>query len=168
MKNAAGTSRNYDSPESRSERSLVCLIQSLVGKKATIELRTDIMVKGILISVDEWMNMTLNAVTTTRLDGRQESFEWMYLKGRNVRMFHLPRSLDPAASIEAHRLSIIETRMTQMKERLRYPLARIEKGMGDCTDYIVHEMGDRDLWLEQIEVEDEEEEGEKEEEQGEG
>lgn len=167
MKKAAPSvaPRNYNSSESRSERSLVCLIQSLVGKKATVELRTDVMVRGMLESVDDYMNMTLTSVTTTRLDGSQSTFEWMYLKGRNVRMFHLPRSLDPASSIEAYRQSIIETRMTQLKERLRNPLARVEKGVdsvrGDGYD------GDQlEPWLE---GEDEDAEGEEDEEvDGEG
>ena len=161
--------RNYNSPESRSERSLVCLIQSLVGKKATIELRTDIMVRGMLESVDDYMNLTLTHATTTRLDGRQSSYEWIYLKGRNVRMFHLPRGLDPAASIESHRQMIIETRLAQMKERLKNPLARIEKGAGASGDD-GDDADEEDLepWLESIDEEEGEEgqEGEGQEEQG--
>ena len=77
----------------------MCLIQSLVGRKATIELQTDVMVKGMLESVDEYMNLTLTSATATSLDGRQSSYEWIYIKGRNVRMFHFPRSLDPGGAI---------------------------------------------------------------------
>ena len=39
----------------RSERSLVCLIQSLEGRRVVIELRNDMIVRALLETVDDFM-----------------------------------------------------------------------------------------------------------------
>ena len=39
----------------RSERSLVCLIQSLEGRRVVIELRNDVIVRALLETVDDFM-----------------------------------------------------------------------------------------------------------------
>ena len=35
------------------------------------------------------------------LQGTRSNYEFMYLKGRNVRYVHLPAALDPSEAIEA-------------------------------------------------------------------
>ncbi|GAX80693.1 hypothetical protein CEUSTIGMA_g8128.t1 [Chlamydomonas eustigma] len=114
----------------RSERSLVCLVQSLVERRIVIELRNDVIVRGHVDSVDEFMNMTLSAVKVQTLEGIRSNYEFMYLKGRNVRYIHLPAALDVKEALDDQRKKTIEMRMEDLKYRLRNPLSALVKGDG--------------------------------------
>lgn len=39
----------------RAERSLVCLIQALEGRKVVVELQNDVIIRGVLDEADEFM-----------------------------------------------------------------------------------------------------------------
>lgn len=41
------------------ERSLVCLIQALVGRKVVVELRNDLIIRGKLDVVDEYLRYVI-------------------------------------------------------------------------------------------------------------
>ncbi|KAG1663629.1 hypothetical protein FOA52_011684 [Chlamydomonas sp. UWO 241] len=98
--------------------------------RLVVELRNDVIVRGTLDSADECMNMMLSGVSVQTLDGVRSSYDIMYLKGRNIRFLHLPKSLDPAQAILAQRQKIVDGRMAVLREHLRNPLERLAKGDG--------------------------------------
>ncbi|GLI59294.1 hypothetical protein VaNZ11_001147 [Volvox africanus] len=103
----------------REETTLVCLIKSLVERKVVVELRNDILLRGRLDDVDDFLNMSLSEVTFQTVEGHKTEYESMYVKGRNVRFVHLPRSLDPAKAIDSYRHKVIRTKLEAARERAR-------------------------------------------------
>ncbi|EFJ40316.1 hypothetical protein VOLCADRAFT_99939, partial [Volvox carteri f. nagariensis] len=137
----------------REETTLVCLIKSLVERKVVVELRNDILLRGRLDDVDDFLNMSLSEVTFQTVDvgargfmagaycrtggpsvpavqcgcvagrgrglGYKTEYESIFVKGRNVRFVHLPRSLDPAKAIEAYRHKVIRAKLEAARERAR-------------------------------------------------
>ncbi|GIL97106.1 hypothetical protein Vretimale_2852 [Volvox reticuliferus] len=89
----------------REETTLVCLIKSLVERKVAVELRNDILLRGRLDDVDDFLNMSLSEVT------------FQTVEGRNVRFVHLPRNLDPAKAIDSYRHKVIRTKLEAARER---------------------------------------------------
>ena len=69
----------------RSERTLVCLVQALQGMRLVVELRQDTVVRGMLDSADEEMNLVMTDVTFTPLEGEQKHMDWLYVKGNHIR-----------------------------------------------------------------------------------
>ncbi|KXZ51512.1 hypothetical protein GPECTOR_12g475 [Gonium pectorale] len=53
------------------------------------------------------------------LDGHKTECKNIYVKGRNVRFVHLPRSLDPGKAIDMYRHKLIRTKREAAKERAR-------------------------------------------------
>ncbi|KAG2488001.1 hypothetical protein HYH03_013438 [Edaphochlamys debaryana] len=117
----------------REETTLVCLIKSLVGTRVVVELRNDVLLKGRLDDVDDFMNMTLSEATLQTAQGYKTQYESMYVKGRNVRIVHMPKSLDPAQAIESYRRKLIRARLEAQAERARSlgSARREAKGMGE-------------------------------------
>ena len=70
-----------------SERTLVCLVQALQGMRLVVELRQDTIVRGMLDSADEEMNLVMTNVTFTPLQGEQKHMDWLYVKGHHIRCF---------------------------------------------------------------------------------
>lgn len=106
-------------PKPRSENTLVCLIQSMMGRKVVVELRNDVLLRGNLEDVDEFLNMSMSAVTYQTVEGGSRNYQSLYVKGRNVRYVHLPKTLDPAQAIEQHRQRLIQAKIRNAKERAR-------------------------------------------------
>ena len=52
-------------PKPRSENTLVCLIQSMTGRKVVVELRNDVLLRGNLEDVDEFLKWVI--ITPPRL-----------------------------------------------------------------------------------------------------
>ncbi|GLC37277.1 hypothetical protein PLESTB_001141000 [Pleodorina starrii] len=103
----------------REETTLVCLIKSQVERKVVVELRNDILLRGRLDDVDDFLNMSLSEVIFQTVEGHKVEYESIYVKGRNVRFVHLPRSLDPAKAIEAYRRKVVRTKLEAAQERAR-------------------------------------------------
>ncbi|GFR45608.1 hypothetical protein Agub_g7005, partial [Astrephomene gubernaculifera] len=103
----------------REETTLVCLIKSLIGRRVVVELRNDTLLRGLLDDVDDFMNMSLSEVTFQTVEGYKKEYASMYVKGRNVRFVHLPKSLDPAAAIDAYRHRVIRSKLEAARERAR-------------------------------------------------
>ncbi|KAJ9531060.1 hypothetical protein QJQ45_000941 [Haematococcus lacustris] len=99
----------------REERSLACLIQALEGRRVVVELRSDIIIRGLLDEADEFLKC-----------GVKTSHEFLYVKGRNIRFVHLPKALDPGQAIEAQRKKLVDLRVAAFKAR--QALARLDKG----------------------------------------
>jgi small nuclear ribonucleoprotein (snRNP)-like protein len=69
----------------RSERSLACVIQALEGMRLVVELRQDTIIRGVLESADEEMNLVMKTVILTPLEGEKKELEWLYVKGHHIR-----------------------------------------------------------------------------------
>ena len=67
------------------ERSLACFVQALEGLAVVVELHTDTIVRGTLESADEGMNLVLTSATLQPLQGSQQSMEFLFVKGANIR-----------------------------------------------------------------------------------
>ncbi|KAL6764657.1 hypothetical protein V8C86DRAFT_2474206 [Haematococcus lacustris] len=110
----------------REERSLACLIQALEGRRVVVELRSDIIIRGLLDEADEFLNLSMTDATTQNVAGVKTSHEFLYVKGRNIRFVHLPKALDPGQAIEAQRKKLVDLRVAAFKAR--QALARLDKG----------------------------------------
>lgn len=80
-------------------RSLVCLLQSLVDRHTTIELRNETSVTGRVGFVDANMNVHLTDATFRTVDGQESCFEQFFIKGINIRFVHIPDDVDMLAAI---------------------------------------------------------------------
>lgn len=107
---------------------MLCLIQSLEGRRVLAELRGDTLVRGKLDMVDDYMNLTLSDATVTPLQGTEARYPFLYVRGRNIRFVHLPKSLNPEELIEMHRKRIVDGKLEELRERLRNQMPRLSKG----------------------------------------
>merc|ERR1711911_481890 len=64
--------------------SLLCLLQALEGTVTVVELRNEIAVKGLILQVDGFMNVTLKDVTVQGNDGSLYTFDDFFVKARNI------------------------------------------------------------------------------------
>lgn len=92
------------------------------------ELRGDTLVRGKLDMVDDYMNLTLSDATVTPLQGTEARYPFLYVRGRNIRFVHLPKSLNPEELIEMHRKRIVDGKLEELRERLRNQMPRLSKG----------------------------------------
>lgn len=67
------------------ERTLVCFLQALEGMRLVVELRQDTIVRGVLESADEEMNLVITSATYTPLQGEKQELDWLYVKGHHIR-----------------------------------------------------------------------------------
>lgn len=110
------------------EGSLACFIQALVGSRVVVELRGDTILRGTLASADEYMNLQLEGVTYTPLQGAPRALPALYVRARQVRFVHLPANLDPLAAVEAARRRAAEARRQHAAEQAAAGAARLQKG----------------------------------------
>ncbi|XP_038209008.1 U7 snRNA-associated Sm-like protein LSm10 [Zerene cesonia] len=79
---------------------LLCLVRSLEDKKITIDLRNDTYVCGDLVSVDGYMNLSLNKAVYCDPQGNEYFFEHLFVQARNIRYIHIPESVSIISSIK--------------------------------------------------------------------
>ncbi|CAG4922575.1 unnamed protein product [Colias eurytheme] len=79
---------------------LLCLVRSLEDKKITIDLRNDTYVCGELVSVDGYMNISLNKAVYCDPQGNEYFFENLFVQARNIRYIHIPESVSIISSIK--------------------------------------------------------------------
>lgn len=112
----------------RLDTSLVALLQALEGKKLAFELRNDVKITGKLVSVDEHMNLFIDDATCQPVQGPAKPFPFLYVKGRNLRMVHLPANLDPAAYLDKHIEHMKKQRVTAALDVINKRHERLAKG----------------------------------------
>lgn len=69
--------------------SLICLLQGLIGHRATVELRNESSVTGLILDVDAYMNVSMSDVSFSDRRGTQ-SLSAFYIRGKNIRFVHIP------------------------------------------------------------------------------
>lgn len=67
------------------DRSLACFVQALEGLHVVVELHNDAIVRGLLESADEGINLILIEATYEPLQGAAQSMDFLFLKGARVR-----------------------------------------------------------------------------------
>lgn len=80
-------------------KSLVCLIQALVGEVTTVELRSEAVVYGTVSSVDAFMNVSLTKAIFTDPAGRSSRFDSFFVHGRQIRYVQIPDQVSPIEAI---------------------------------------------------------------------
>jgi len=105
----------------RSERSLACVIQALEGMRLVVELRQDTIIRGVLESADEEMNLVMKGVTMTPLEGQKKELEWLYVKGHHVRFVHIPSKVDPTTIVENNKKRIAQLKILHNREAIQAP-----------------------------------------------
>ena len=73
---------------SRADRSLASFVQALEGLNVVVELQNDAVVRGLLESADEGMNLIIIAATYEPLQGATQSMDFLFVKGARVRCNH--------------------------------------------------------------------------------
>lgn len=118
----------------RLDTSLAALLNALVGKKLIFELRNDVKVTGKLVSVDEHMNLCLDDAMCQPVQGPAKPFPFIYIKGRNVRMVHLPADLEPGAFLDKHIQQVKKQRVAAALEIVNKRHERLAKGSSAEAD----------------------------------
>ncbi len=77
--------RTMSSRISRADRSLASFVQALEGLNVVVELQNDAVVRGLLESADEGMNLIINGATYEPLQGAAQSMDFLFIKGARVR-----------------------------------------------------------------------------------
>lgn len=73
-------------PKKRFRGTLAIFIQALEGMRIVVELRQDTIVRGLLETADNDMNLTMREVTMTPLEGTKQNLDWLYIKGHHIRL----------------------------------------------------------------------------------
>ena len=111
----------------RTPRSLVCFVQALEGLHVLVELRYDLLIRGMLDQVDEHMNLTLSEVIVEKMsNGSKQEMPFMHVRGRVVRYVHVPGSVRPHTAIEDHRKRVLDAKQLHAREaaQLSKPLLK--------------------------------------------
>ena len=104
----------------RTPRSLACFVQALEGLQVLVELRYDVLIRGLLDQVDEHINLTLSEVTIEKMsDGSKQHMPFMHVRGRVVRYIHVPSDVRPHTAIEDHRKRVTDARHMHAREALQ-------------------------------------------------
>jgi small nuclear ribonucleoprotein (snRNP)-like protein len=69
----------------RSERSLACFVQALEGLNIAVELHNDAVIRGMLESADEGMNLIITGATYEPLRGVTREMDFLFLRGARIR-----------------------------------------------------------------------------------
>jgi len=80
--------------------SLLCLLQALEGSITVVELRNEMAVKGLIIQVDGFMNVSLKNATVQGNNGTLYNFDDFFVKARNIRYVQIPEDMDITKTIE--------------------------------------------------------------------
>ncbi|GAB1604915.1 U7 snRNA-associated Sm-like protein LSm10 [Argonauta hians] len=83
------------------KNSLIVLLQAIIGKHTTVDLRNENSVEGLLIHVDAFMNLTLHDVRYTSANEQVEDkyFDKLFVQGREVRFVHIPDDVNIVSTI---------------------------------------------------------------------
>merc|ERR1711934_25189 len=69
------------------------LLKSMTGKTVTVELKNDLQVKGVLVSVDQYLNVKLDSVSVNDEDQFPHlmAVKNCFIRGSVIRYIHLPK-----------------------------------------------------------------------------
>lgn len=117
----------------RSSNSLVALLHALQGRKLIFELRNDVKISGKLSHCDEYMNMLIDDAVWQPLQGPAKPYPFVFVKGRNLRMVHLPGNMDPAMLLDKHIEQMKKQRVAAALDVINKRHERMAKGSSSAT-----------------------------------
>jgi len=65
-----------------------------------VELRNETQIRGVIDEVDDTMNLLMSDLELTRYKQPTESFNIMFISGKNVRYVEIPDSIDVACTLD--------------------------------------------------------------------
>ena len=74
----------------KSTNSLICLLQGIMGRVTTVELRNESSARGKIDNVDGFMNVKMTNVLFTTPDGTEMNMQEFFVKGPQIRYVHIP------------------------------------------------------------------------------
>ncbi|XP_057858527.2 uncharacterized protein LOC131067514 isoform X2 [Cryptomeria japonica] len=84
----------------RSERSLVCAIQALVGTHILVELRNDTCVRGLLDDCDDAINVIIKDSLVEDVQGVEKKLPLIFIRGSHIRFVHIPLNISISQAVE--------------------------------------------------------------------
>ncbi|GLJ49436.1 hypothetical protein SUGI_1046780 [Cryptomeria japonica] len=87
----------------RSERSLVCAIQALVGTHILVELRNDTCVRGLLDDCDDAINVIIKDSLVEDVQGVEKKLPLIFIRGSHIRFVHIPLNISISQAVEDRR-----------------------------------------------------------------
>jgi len=87
----------------RSERSLACAIQALVGTELLLELRNDTCIRGLLDDCDDAINVIIKDSLIEDVQGVQKKLPLIFVRGSHIRFIHIPQSINMSQAVEDRR-----------------------------------------------------------------
>ncbi|KAJ7530817.1 hypothetical protein O6H91_14G020600 [Diphasiastrum complanatum] len=90
----------------QTERTLVCVVQALVGLELLVELRNELCIRGILDDCDADMNITLKDTVVENVEGIKSSLPMIFVRGSVIRFIHMPDTFNVSQAVEARRLML--------------------------------------------------------------
>jgi small nuclear ribonucleoprotein (snRNP)-like protein len=117
----------------RSSNSLVALLHALQGRKLIFELRNDVKISGRLSDCDEYMNVLIDDAVWQPLQGPARPFPFLFVKGRNIRLVHLPGNLDPAVLLDKHIEQMKKQRVAAALDIINKRHERMAKGSSSAA-----------------------------------
>lgn len=91
----------------QSAKTLICFLQSLIGETATIELRNDSKLTGLILNVDAFMNVEMKNVKLST-NKESQTFDYYFVKGSRVRYVYFNEQIDVISNIN-EQLKIIQS-----------------------------------------------------------
>uniref|UniRef100_A0A061QZT7 Sm domain-containing protein n=1 Tax=Tetraselmis sp. GSL018 TaxID=582737 RepID=A0A061QZT7_9CHLO len=100
------------------DTSLVSVLVAFQEVVVVVELRNETLVKGTLDEADQFMNVHMSNVTLTPFQGPKRKLDNIFIKGRNIRMVHLPHKINCEEQLKLSRRRQAEGRFRHMKSIL--------------------------------------------------
>lgn len=120
---------SFQAERVRLSKSLACLLHALQGSCTTIELRSEITVRGRVHHVESCMNIVVTEATSTKLNGESSHFEQMFIRGAQIRYVHIPDEVDVMATIVKQTAILTKPRVPReaMYQRQRVSRSKLER-----------------------------------------
>lgn len=97
------------------QNSLIVLLEGLVGKETTVELRNENSVTGTIENVDAFMNVTMSAAVFRDSDGRENKLDDFFVQGKNIRYVQIPDEVNIISTIKSSLRKYQNPRPTRKK-----------------------------------------------------
>ncbi|XP_072018296.1 U7 snRNA-associated Sm-like protein LSm10 [Amphiura filiformis] len=74
----------------KSTNSLICLLQGIMNRVTTVELRNESTATGLIENVDGFMNIKMKDVTFVSSDGTKTKMDEFFVQGPQIRYVQIP------------------------------------------------------------------------------
>ncbi len=118
--------RDRASRKRAANQTLAVFLTALQGSACIVELDNETVIRGTLESVDDGMNLMMNACVSKDVYGRTREAGSLHVRGGSVRYVHLAKGIDPAKAVRDHQKRVdIARREAYTRQQMA---AKREKG----------------------------------------